>query len=123
MAASFKGPGGADSSKWVTDIYFGTDWQKLDSLRKPLPVALDLGRLYEQLLRELMPVQSRRRESIAEQVERVAAIRSKQSEAAKLTARLKREKQFNRKVEINAQLRSLRKQIDVLSSAASLASK
>jgi hypothetical protein len=117
VAAAFKRPSEADSSKWVTDIYFETQWQKLDAMRKPLPMTLDLGRLYEQILRELMPIAQRRREALADQVQRITLIRGKQSEASKLDARLKREKQFNRKVEINAQLRSVRKQIEVLSSA------
>jgi hypothetical protein len=62
-----------------------------------------------------MPVQPRPNENIAEQIQRVGMIRGKRTEAAKLEARLKKEKQFNRKVEINAQLRSLRKDIEVLS--------
>lgn len=115
VAAAFKRPSEADSLKWVTDIYFESDWQKIDAKRKPLPVALDVAGLYEQILRELMPVHPRANESITEQVQRVGMIRGKRTEAAKLEARLKKEKQFNRKVEINAQLRSLRKAIDVLS--------
>jgi hypothetical protein len=115
VVAAFKRPSEADSSKWVTDIYFESDWQELDAERKPLPVAVDLGRLYQQILRELISVPPRRGENIAEQVQRVALIRGKRSEAAKLDAQLKKEKQFNRKVEINARLRSLRKEIEVLS--------
>lgn len=115
VAAAFKRPSEADSSKWVTDIYLESDWQKIDAKRKPLPVALDVVGLYEQILRELMPVQPRPNENIAEQIQRVGMIRGKRTEAAKLEARLKKEKQFNRKVEINAQLRSLRKDIEVLS--------
>ena len=115
VVVAFKRPSGADSSKWVTDIYFETDWQRLDAKRKPLPIALDLRRLYEQILRELMPVPPRTGESISEHVARAGIIRGKQSEAAKLDARLKKEKQFNRKVEINTQLRSLGKEINALS--------
>lgn len=115
VAAAFKRPSEADSLKWVTDIYFESDWQKIDARRKPLPVALDVAGLYEQILRELMPVQPRPGENIAEQVQRVGVIRGKRTEAAKLEARLKKEKQFNRRVEYNAQLRSLKKEIEVLS--------
>lgn len=115
VAAAFKRPSEADSLKWVTDIYFESDWQKLDNKRKPLPIALDVAGLYEQILRELMPVQPRLGENIADQVQRVGVIQGKRTETAKLQARLKKEKQFNRKVEINAQLRSLRKEIEVLS--------
>ncbi len=115
VAAAFKRPSEADSSKWVTDIYFESAWQRIEAKRKSLPVALDLGRLYEQILRELMPVSPCPGETVSEQVERVGIIRGKQSEAVKLEARLRKEKQFNRKVEINAELRNLRKEIEVLS--------
>jgi uncharacterized protein YhaN len=76
---------------------------------------LDIAGLYEQILRELMLVQPRPGEKIADQVQRVGMIQGKRTESAKLEARLRKEKQFNRKVEINAQLRSLRKEIEDLS--------
>jgi hypothetical protein len=40
---------------------------------------------------------------------------SKQNEYQKLQARLNKEKQFNRKVEINTQLRHLKSELDQLS--------
>lgn len=112
--AAFKRPSGADSSKWVTDIYFESGWHKIDAKRKPLPVALDLARLYEQLLRELMPTAPISGEQIAEQVARLGQIRSKQFEADKLESRMRKEKQFNRKVELNVELRKLKNQIEEL---------
>src|SRR5690606_15723969 len=54
MVAMFKRPSEADASKWVIDGYFAGDWLPTDSLRQPLPVALDLQGLYEQLLRSLL---------------------------------------------------------------------
>ena len=39
----------------------------------------------------------------------------KEQELVKLEARLKREKQFNRKVGINAEIRNLKKEIEELS--------
>jgi len=45
---------------------------------------------------------------------RVEGIRLKQREAEKLQIKMQREKQFNRKLEINAQLRKIKKEIEVL---------
>jgi phage host-nuclease inhibitor protein Gam len=53
-------------------------------------------------------------ESIEEFVARVEQIGVKQREAEKLQIKMQREKQFNRKVEVNAQLRDIRKEIEVL---------
>ena len=108
MKAAFKRPSDADSNKWVTDIYFESEWQPLGAKRETLPVALDLGVLYEQILRRLMPVSSIDGEGIKDQVHRLTEIRSLEGQATKLEARMQKEKQFNRKVELNAELRKLK---------------
>lgn len=115
LMAAYKRPSEADAAKWVVGDYFTTPWLPMPVERSPLPVALDLTALYEQMLRRLIPTPTRETESLQAMVERHAAIRSKEAQAAKLTARLQRENQFNRKVEINAQLRTLQAELAALS--------
>ena len=112
--AAYKRPSEADSAKWVVGDYFYSGWQPEDLKRSPLPVVLDLPGLYVQMLRRLMPYAARDGETLKEHAERLSLIASKQRECQKLEARLNREKQFNRKVELNAELRALRKQLDSL---------
>ncbi|MAA75043.1 MAG: methyl-accepting chemotaxis protein [Salinisphaeraceae bacterium] len=114
VAATYKRPSEADASKWVIDDYFATDWLPADTPRAPLPVALGLPRLYEQLLRELLPIKARPGESMAALVERHGRITAKLRECRRLKARIQREKQFNRKVEINRQLQALMAELDTL---------
>lgn len=114
VRAAFKRPSEADSSKWVTDIYFESEWRPINSKRKPLPIALDLGLLYEQILRNLMPMSGFDGEGIRDQVQRLTEIRHLETRAAKIESRMQKEKQFNRKVELNAELRALTKEIDNL---------
>ncbi len=114
VAATYKRPSEADASKWVLDDYFATDWLPADTPRATLPVALDLPRLYEQLLRGLLPIQARPGESMAALMERHGRITAKQRECQRLEARIQREKQFNRKVELNRQLRALKAELDTL---------
>jgi len=116
IVAAYKRPNDADASRWVVGDYFESEWMPSNSERSALPVALDMAGLYEQLLRQLMPFSARSNETIKDQVERLAQLRSKQTEYAKLEARLLKEKQFNRKVEINAQLRSVKTDIASLTS-------
>jgi len=116
IVAAYKRPNDADASRWVLGDYFESEWMPSNSERSALPVALDMAGLYEQLLRQLMPFSARSSETIKDQVERLAQLRSKQTEYAKLEARLLKEKQFNRKVEINAQLRSIKTDIASLTS-------
>jgi uncharacterized protein (DUF1015 family) len=114
LMAAYKRPSEGDKNKWVTDIYFESKWHKINAKRTPLPVALDLGLLYEQMLRSLMPVSSIDGEDIRDQVGRLTEVRSLETQAAKIESRLRKEKQFNRRVELNADLRGIRKKIDAL---------
>lgn len=116
IVAAYKRPNDADASRWVVGDYFESQWMPSNSERSALPVALDMAGLYEQMLRQLMPFSARSNETIKDQVERLALLRGKQTEYTKLEARLLKEKQFNRKVEINAQLRSIKTAIASLTS-------
>ena len=84
------------------------------SERAPLPLALDLGGLYEQLLHRLVPIAPRPQEPLRDLVARTAAVMTKAKEVAKTEASLAKEKQFNRKVEINSNLRQLRAELEQL---------
>jgi hypothetical protein len=112
--AAFKRPSDADVAKWVVDAYFETPWQPAEHPREPLPVALDLLGLYEQLLRRQLALEARPGESLKAFVERSNHIQRKKNECSKLETRLQQEKQFNRRVELNRELRRLRSELDSL---------
>lgn len=113
--AAHKRPSDVASDQWVVGDYHAAKWQSDDVARPALPMALDLLGLYEQLLRQHFAVPARPGESLRDQLDRLSALAAKQLAAAKLESRLNAEKQFNRKVEINAQLRSLRLDVENLS--------
>ncbi len=108
VTAAYKRPNEADASRWVLSDYFASGWLPTDSERTAMPVALHLGGLYEQLLHRLIPLPARPQETLAELVARVEQAQAKQREVDKASARLAKEKQFNRKVEISAELRQLK---------------
>ena len=114
VIAAYKRPSEADSSKWVVGQYFSTEWLPADTKRSLLPVALNLASLYEQVLRQLIPIGPRPSESLQELTDRHRVMAVKQRELAKLEARLKREKQFNRKIELNSQLRTVKAEVEAL---------
>ena len=103
-------------SQWVVGHYHAAPWQSDDVARPALPMALDLLGLYEQLLRQHFAVPARLGESLRDQLDRLSTLTAKQVAAAKLETRLAQEKQFNRKVTINAELRTLRTELDSLAS-------
>lgn len=114
FAASYKRPSEADASRWVVGGSFLTGPQPADAPRPPLPVALDLSSLYEQAVRRHIPLPARPSESLSEHVARHATLETKTRACRQLEARLARERQFNRKVELNAALRSLSQELDTL---------
>lgn len=114
FAASYKRPSEADSAKWVIEAGFMTDWQPLQQERLPLPVALDIAGLYESLIRRHLPLPARPGEDIRDHIARWQAIQAREKACRQLEGRLGKEKQFNRKVELNAALRALRAELDAL---------
>lgn len=115
VIAAYKRPNESDANRWVLSDYFATDWLPVGCQRAAMPVALHMGGLYEQLLHRLIPLPVRPQESLVDLVARVEQARAKQRELDKTTARLEREKQFNRKVEINAVVRKLKSELESLS--------
>jgi uncharacterized protein YhaN len=66
------------------------------------------------MLRVLLPLPPRAGEAIDAQVERARLIRMRENECNRLEARVRQEMQFNRKVEINAELRRQRAELNQL---------
>lgn len=114
VIAAYKRPNESDDSRWVLSDYFATAWLPSDYERAAMPLVLDLGGLYEHMLHRLIPIPVRPQESLADLVARVELIAAKQREVEKAASRLAKEKQFNRKVEINAKLRILKIELEEL---------
>ena len=112
VVACYKRPSEADPARWVQSEYFATPWLPSHAERAAMPLALDLGALYEQLLRRLAPLQERPDEALPELIARHALVVTGQREVDKTVSQLTQEKQFNRKVEINARLRQLQAELD-----------
>jgi len=138
LAAAYKRPSEADATHWVVGEHFESEWLPEDTPRTPLPVALDMGVLYEQLLAPLVAGQTSRLlatagvssgavEPLTEsamavptpleaRLQKAEAIRKQLREIEQITARLSREKQFNKRVAINAELRAAKKELERLTS-------
>lgn len=112
VVACYKRHSEADPARWVQSTYFATPWLPSHVERTAMPLALDLGALYEQLLRRLVPLTERPDESLPELIARYEGVVARQRDVDKTVSQLTQEKQFNRKVEINARLRQLRAELD-----------
>lgn len=114
VTAAHKRLNEANASKCVISDYFSTAWMPSDSVRGDMPVVLDLGGLYEALLQRLIPLDPRPHESVVELISRQASVKEKQLEIEKIANSLTKEKQFNRKVEINDTLRKINNELKEL---------
>lgn len=114
VIAAYKRPNDSDASRWVLSDYFATDWLLSDIDRAAMPLALDLGGFYEQVLHRLISTPARPQEKLTDLVARVELVAAKQREIEKTASKLTKEKQFNRKVEINASLRQLKTELEAL---------
>ncbi|MDQ7280957.1 MULTISPECIES: DUF4391 domain-containing protein [Stenotrophomonas] len=113
VIACFKRPRGGDNGgKLLLSEYFETEWRSADSPRTDLPTSLNLHGLYERLLLRLIPLPAHPREPLRALIDRLGNIRTLEGELAKAISALEKEKQFNRKVELNATVRKLRTQLD-----------
>ncbi|AMU90258.1 DUF4391 domain-containing protein [Sphingopyxis macrogoltabida] len=131
LAAAYKRPSEADSTRWVVGDYFLGDWLPEETQRTPLPVALNMGALYERLLELLVTGQTNRLVpgmaeaanlasaaekplSLEERIALAEAIKAQLREVERIKARLAREKQFNKRVAINAELRAAKQEFERL---------
>lgn len=114
VVAAYKRPSEADSANWVCSDYFESGWMPATSERATLPLAVDLGGLYEQMLQRLVPIVARTHEPLRDLIVRTEQVMAKKREISRTEARLNKEKQFNRKVKINAELRTLQNLVKAL---------
>ena len=120
IKAAYKRPSESANNKWVIESYFESEWLDKDVVKQPMPQALDLGKLYEQILKSLMPVEvisSKTTQTLDEQVGIINQINSLQKELDKLNSKYKKEKQRNRQFEINKQIKLKQKELNQLTKA------
>lgn len=94
--------------------YVGTGWLAADAPRAPLPASVDLTQLYGALLRPLLGVRVEPGDTpqqVAARLERRGAL---ERGHRALSRRYRNEKQFNRRVDIRAELKSLEKEMESL---------
>lgn len=132
--AAHKRPNEVDGTSWVVSGYFEGDWRLEDAPRAPFPVALNMGALYERILGPLVegriaslisgmseapqalstPAALEEPVSLEARVERAETLKTKAREVKRVEARLMRERQFNKRVAINAELRAIRRELERL---------
>lgn len=110
-AAAYKRPSLDGRDGWVTSDYLRSAWAAPDT-RAPLPVALNMAQLYEAMLSPLIAAPVRAGEGVESRLARAAEIRAEQRKIDQLTAKMRRETQFNIKARLHGQLAEAQAKFD-----------
>ncbi len=98
-----------NSSRLSLSSYFASEWMGDETTRIDLPQALNLGILYDKVLSELINLETPNNDesapSLIAKVAHQEKNKLKEAEIAKIKQKLKRTKQFNKKLEINSALK------------------
>ena len=118
VVATYKRLNQADKTKAVIGQYYASEWLE-DHDRIELPLYLKLADLYEHFIAQILPIASSKDQenddesvSIELQLQKAQQLESLQKQLDKLKSKLRNEKQFNRRVELNKQLQNLQLQIN-----------
>lgn len=95
--------------------YYHTDWVTEESFSLRI-AGLNMDTIYENIVRQIAggELAKENNESLKETVERKAAREKLEKDIEKLRAKIRKEKQFNRQIELNKQLKALLKQLEEL---------
>jgi hypothetical protein len=108
---------GDEAQAWIeaTGTFYNTDWRPLDSFTLKFE-GLNLDALYENLARQISGGRLGTDGDIEEAVDRDKKRQKLERDIAALEKKLLREKQFNKQVELNGELKRLKKELEDLQS-------
>ena len=117
VVATYKRLNQADKTKTVIGQYYASEWLE-DHDRVELPIYLKLADLYEHFIAQILPIalskdQENDNESVSIelQLQKVQQLESLQKQLNQLQSKLRNERQFNRKVELNKKVSELESQL------------
>ena len=120
VVATYKRLNQADKTKAVIGQYYASEWLE-DHDRVELPLYLKLADLYEHFIAQILPITSSEDSgdddesvSIELKLQKAQQLESLQKQLDKLKSKLRTEKQFNRKVELNKHIHALESDLNKL---------
>ncbi len=109
----YKEAAGSGNNAFKVGIYYHTDWLSEEAL--PLKVdGLDIDKVYENFVRQIAgdALQTDSDESLKESVERDAKRQLLEKQISTLQAKIRKEKQLNKQVQLNDELKKLKKELE-----------
>lgn len=109
----YKEAAASGSNAFKVSRYYHTDWMPEDELHLHID-GLNMDAVYENLVRQIAgdQLQTDSGESLKESVERDEKKKQLEKQIAALESKMKKEKQLNRRMEMNSELKKMRKELD-----------
>lgn len=94
--------------------YYHTDWLNLEDIKLKLD-GLNMDTVYENFVRQIAGdiLNQNNQESLRDSIDRSENIKQLEKQIEVLQIKIKKEKQLNRQIEMNAELKRLRKELDL----------
>lgn len=111
----YKEAAASGSSAFKVNRYYHTDWVPEDELQLRID-GLNMDAVYESLVRQIAgdKLQADSGESLKESVKRDEKKKQLEKQIAVLESKMRKEKQLNRRMEMNAELKRLRKEREIV---------
>lgn len=111
---AYKEAAGSGTNAFRVGTYYHTDWMEESALPLKLD-GLSTDKVYENFVRQIAgETLSQTGETLRESVERDKRRQELQKQIAALQVKIRREKQFNRQVEMNSKVKKLKKELSGL---------
>ena len=111
----YKEAAASGNSVFKVNRYYHTDWLPMEEIPVKLE-GLSIDKVYENFVRQVAgeQLQSKPTESIKESVERAEQLQQINKQIEILQAKIRKEKQLNKQVQMNSELRVLKKKLEDL---------
>ena len=108
----YKEAAASGSNAFKVNRYYHTDWMPEDELQLRID-GLNMDTVYESLVRQIAgdKLQAESGESLKESVERDEKKKQLEKQIAALESKMRKEKQLNRRMEMNAELKKLQREL------------
>ncbi len=114
LTIAYKEKNKIDENKMVVHTYYELEWMEEQELDIDILKGLNLEEVYNNIIRQLIPIES----TLEDDIEKIMELNEKQEslkkEIANLEKKIKIEKQFNRKVDLNIKLQKKKKKLEQL---------
>lgn len=112
---AYKEASASGKNSFKVNTYYHTEWLDEDGL--PLKIeGLSIDKVYDNFVRQIAgnALQTEKQESLKESVNRDVRRQELHKQISALQIKVRKEKQFNKQIQLNAELKKMRKELSVL---------